>query len=52
MFNHLRAIWPKVYQRGSLGKSHQNADYLKQGMRKSCRLTEFQPAAFGLPIRT
>ena len=25
----MRAIWPKGYQRGSLGKSHQNGDYLK-----------------------
>ena len=25
-FNRLRAIWPKGYQRGSLGKSHQNGD--------------------------
>ena len=25
----MRAIWHKGYQRGSLGKSHQNGDYLK-----------------------
>ena len=30
LFNCLRAIWPKGYQRGSLGKSHQNGDYLEQ----------------------
>ena len=24
MFNRLRAIWPKSYQRGSFGKSYQN----------------------------
>ena len=29
IFNRLRAIWPKGYQRGSLGKSHQNGNYLK-----------------------
>ena len=33
--NRLRACWPKGYQRGSLGKSHKNGDYLKQAMRKS-----------------
>ena len=27
-------FWPKGYQLGSLGKSHQNDDYLKQAMRK------------------
>ena len=31
----LRAFWFKGYQRGSLGKSHQNGDYLKQAKRKS-----------------
>ena len=30
MFNCLQAIWPKGYQCGSLGKRHQNGDYLKQ----------------------
>ena len=30
-FNRSRAIWPKGYQRGGLGKSHQNGDVLKQG---------------------
>ena len=34
------------YQRGSLGKSHQNCDYLKQAWQKSCRLTEFKPASY------
>ena len=27
-------FWPKGYQLGSLGKSHQNGDYLKEAMRK------------------
>ena len=38
LFNHLPCFWPKDYQRGSEGKSHQNGDYLKQ-MRKAlaCR---------------
>ena len=35
MFNRFACFWPKGYQRGSLGKSHQNRDYLKQAMRKS-----------------
>ena len=48
LFNRLRAIWPKVYQRGSLEKSHKNGNYsVKQAMRKSCRPTGFEPAAFG-----
>ena len=33
-FNRLACFWPKGYQLGSLGKSHQNGDYLKQAMRK------------------
>ena len=32
LFNRLCAIWPEAYQRGSLGKSHQKGDYLKQSM--------------------
>ena len=28
LFNRLRAVWSKGYQRGSLGKSNQNGDYL------------------------
>ena len=32
MFNRLRAIWPKGYRRGSLGKSHKKGDYFKQAM--------------------
>ena len=51
IFNRLRAIWPKGYQRGSLGQSHQNGDYLELvAMRKSYPPTRFEPAAFGLPI--
>ena len=50
MFNRFAYFWPKDYQRGSLGKSHQNGDYLKQAMRKNCLTTEFEPAAFGLPV--
>ena len=46
MFNRLRVIWLKGYQRGSLGKSHQNGDYLKQAMRKSCLPAGIEPAAF------
>ena len=38
--------------RKPIGKSHQNGDYLKQAMRKSCLPTGFEPAAFGLKIRT
>ena len=33
-FNRFACFWPKCYQLGSLGKSHQNGDYLKQAMRK------------------
>ena len=40
-FNCLRAIWPKGYQLGSLGKRHKNGDYLKQAMRKSYPPTIF-----------
>ena len=29
IFNRLRAIWSKGYQRGSLRKSHQNGNFLK-----------------------
>ena len=46
IFNRLHAIWAKRYQRGSLGKSHQNGDYLKT--RKSCLPAGIEPAAFGL----
>ena len=34
-FNRFACFWPKGYQLGSLGKSHQNGDYLKQAMQKS-----------------
>ena len=34
MFNRFACFWPKGYQPGSLGKSHQNGNYLKQAMRK------------------
>ena len=37
LFNRFACFWPKGYQRGSLRKSHQNGDYLKQAKRKSCR---------------
>ena len=48
MFNRLACFWPKGYQRRSLGKSHQNGDYLKQAMRKKAslgfpRLPRWQP---------
>ena len=33
-FNRFACFWPTGYQLGSLGKSHQNGDYLKQAMRK------------------
>ena len=46
MFNRFACIWPKSYQRGSLGKSHQNGDYLKQAMQKSCLPAGFEPAVF------
>ena len=29
IINRLRALWPKGYQRGSLRKSHQNGEFLK-----------------------
>ena len=50
MFIRFTCFWPKGYQRGSLGKSHQNGVYLKQAMRKSCPPSGFEPAAFGLPV--
>ena len=50
MFNPLRASGLKATQRGSLGKSHQNGNYLKQAMQKSYPPTEFEPAALGLPV--
>ena len=34
VFNRFACFWPKGYQLGSLGKSHQNGDYLKQAIRK------------------
>ena len=34
--NRFACFWRKGYQRGSLGKSHQNGDNLKQAMRKNC----------------
>ena len=34
MLKRFACVWPKDYQRGSLGKSHQNGDYLKQAMQK------------------
>ena len=49
MFNRFACFWPKGYQRGSLGKSHQNGDYLKHAMRKNCLPTGFESAVFGLP---
>ena len=47
--NCLRAFWPTGYQHGSLGKSHQNGDYLKGEMWKSYPTAGFEPAAFALP---
>ena len=44
LFNCFAGFWPNGYQRGSLGKSHQNGDYLKEAMRKSCLPTGFEPA--------
>ena len=51
LHNHLHAIKPKGYQRGSPSKSHQNGNYryLKQAMQKSCLSIGFEAAAFGLP---
>ena len=46
----LRVLLPKGYHRGSLGKSQQFGDYLKQAMRKRCPPTRFKTAAFGLPV--
>ena len=50
LFNRFACFWPKGYQPESLGKSHQNGDYLKQAMQKTCLSTEFEPAGFGLPV--
>ena len=50
MPDRLRTFWPKGYQRGSLGKSHQNGNYLKQAMLESCLSTGFETAAMGLPV--
>ena len=44
MFNRWGALWPQGLQRGSLGKIHQNGEYLKQAIQKSCPLTGFEPA--------
>ena len=45
-FNCFACFWPKGYQRGSLWKSYQNNDCLKQAMRKSYPPTGFETAAF------
>ena len=37
LFNRFACFWPKGYQRGSLRKSHQNGDYLKQTMPKTSK---------------
>ena len=50
LFNHLSAVWPKRFQRGSLGKSLQIDNYVKQAMRKSCLFMGFEPVAFGLLV--
>ena len=50
MFIRFACFWPKAYHRVSLGKSHQNGDYLKQAMQKCSFPTKFEPAAFGLPV--
>ena len=48
MFYRFACFWPKGYQRGSRGKSHQNGEYLQPAMRKGCLPMGFEPAAFGL----
>ena len=48
--NCLRAFYRKSYQRGSLGKIHQNSDYWKPAIRKSCLTTRFELVTFGLPV--
>ena len=50
MPNRLLAIWPKGYQSRSLGKSHQNSNYLNQAMRKSALPARFELAAFRLLV--
>ena len=50
MFNHLCTVWPTGYQRGSLGKSHQNGEYSKQTMWKSSLSTDFEQAAFAFLV--
>ena len=52
IFYRFACFWPKGYQRGSSGKSHQNGDQMrkKQAMRKNYPPTGFEPAAFGLPV--
>ena len=46
LFNRLRVIQPKGYQRGSLVKSHQNGNYLKQAMWTSCLPTRYRSNIF------
>ena len=45
LFNRLRAILPKGYQRGSLGRVTRTATTSKQAMRKSCLPAGIEPAA-------
>ena len=52
IFNRIRAIWPKGYWHKSLGKSHQNSNYLKQAMLQSCPPTGIKPAAFEFSCKT
>ena len=49
MFDHLSAFWPRGYQRGSLEKSFQHGDDLKQAMEKSCSSRGLKFAVYGLP---
>ena len=46
MFNRLRAIWPKGYQRKSLRKSHQNGDFLKASNAKKLSSRRNQTCSF------
>ena len=50
MFSRLHATWPTGFQRGIIGKSHQNGNYVKRAMRKSCLPAGIEPVAFELPV--
>ena len=40
MFNRFACFWPRGYLRGSLGKKHQNGDYLENKQREKAILPQ------------